>query len=672
MPKIRLLPPQVSELIAAGEVVERPSSVVKELLENAIDAKATAITVELKEGGIRYLRVTDNGIGIAGEDVPTAFLRHATSKLEKRQDLEQIATLGFRGEALASIAAVAKVELLTKTQEEKLGTRATVQGGGRVHTEAVGCPEGTTILVRDLFYNLPARLKFLKKTATEAAYAVDVVEKLALSHPEISFRLIKDNKSLLHTPGDGKLLSAVYAVLGREFASQVREVDYTYNNIRLTGFITRPSYTRANRKLQHFFVNQRYVRSGLCMQALQEAYQNEIMVGRFPACVLELTLPYASVDVNVHPAKTEIKFLQDSSVYECIYFGVKSALSAADELTPPPEKKPLPTHPPVPTGVQQTLKANAGYSPAKQAPEQPAAFPPDTEAPQPEPSFDKEISPEQSRSARPRPSAAGDSLHCPPAHRQNQPPKSSSQPSSEERLKQAVQGFSFLSGANFSSSREEPAPAKPEPAQPVQEDVPALRYIGEVFQTYLLLEAGDKFIVMDKHAAHERIRYEQLRSQLSLDCAQALVHPIPLTLTADQQALLEEHRARLAEYGLRFGKIQEGFCLTAAPSVLEHSQLSLLVEEMLSSIAAGKQDISPAAWERLLETTACRGAIKGGEENSREELQRLALQVWKDPTIRHCPHGRPIAVVFTRRQLEKRFGRTGSQALLGEEEPFGG
>ena len=672
MPKIRLLPPQVSELIAAGEVVERPSSVVKELLENAIDAKATAITVELKEGGIRYLRVTDNGIGIAGEDVPTAFLRHATSKLEKRQDLEQIATLGFRGEALASIAAVAKVELLTKTQEENLGTRATVQGGGRVHTEAVGCPEGTTILVRDLFYNLPARLKFLKKTATEAAYAVDVVEKLALSHPEISFRLIKDNKSLLHTPGDGKLLSAVYAVLGREFASQVREVDYTYNNIRLTGFITRPSYTRANRKLQLFFVNQRYVRSGLCMQALQEAYQNEIMVGRFPACVLELTLPYASVDVNVHPAKTEIKFLQDSSVYECIYFGVKSALSAADELTPPPEKKPLPTHPPVPTGVQQTLKANAGYSPAKQAPGQTFASQSKTEAPQPEPSFDKEISPEQSRPARPRSSAAGDSLHCPPAYRQNQPPKSSSQPSSEERLKQAVQGFSFLSGANFSSSREEPAPAKPEPAQPVQEDVPALRYIGEVFQTYLLLEAGDKFIVMDKHAAHERIRYEQLRSQLSLDCAQALVHPIPLTLTADQQALLEEHRARLAEYGLRFGKTQEGICLTAAPSVLEHSQLSLLVEEMLSSIAAGKQDISPAAWERLLETTACRGAIKGGEENSREELQRLALQVWKDPTIRHCPHGRPIAVVFTRRQLEKRFGRTGSQALLGEEEPFGG
>lgn len=672
MPKIRLLPPQVSELIAAGEVVERPSSVVKELLENAIDAKATAITVELKEGGIRYLRVTDNGIGIAGEDVPTAFLRHATSKLEKRQDLEQIATLGFRGEALASIAAVAKVELLTKTQEEKLGTRATVQGGGRVHTEAVGCPEGTTILVRDLFYNLPARLKFLKKTATEAAYAVDVVEKLALSHPEISFRLIKDNKSLLHTPGDGKLLSAVYAVLGREFASQVREVDYTYNNIRLTGFITRPSYTRANRKLQHFFVNKRYVRSGLCMQALQEAYQNEIMVGRFPACVLELTLPYASVDVNVHPAKTEIKFLQDSSVYECIYFGVKSALSAADELTPPPEKKPLPTHPPVPTGVQQTLKANAGYSPAKQAPEQTFASQSKTEAPQPEPSFDKEISPEQSRPARPRSSAAGDSLHCPPAYRQNQPPKSSSQPSSEERLKQAVQGFSFLSGANFSSSREEPAPAKPEPAQPAQEDVPALRYIGEVFQTYLLLEAGGKFIVMDKHAAHERIRYEQLRSQLSLDCAQALVHPIPLTLTADQQALLEEHRARLAEYGLRFGKTQDGICLTAAPSVLEHSQLSLLVEEMLSSIAAGKQDISPAAWERLLETTACRGAIKGGEENSREELQRLALQVWKDPTIRHCPHGRPIAVVFTRRQLEKRFGRTGSQALLGEEEPFGG
>ncbi len=668
MPKIRLLPPQVSELIAAGEVVERPASVIKELLENAIDAKATAITVELKEGGIPYLRVTDNGIGIPGEEVPTAFLRHATSKLEKRQDLEQIATLGFRGEALASIAAVAKVELLTKIEGEELGTRALVQGGGKVHTEAVGCPQGTTIVVRDLFYNLPARLKFLKKPATEAAYGVDVVEKLALSHPEISFRLIKDNKPLLHTPGDGKLLSAVYTVLGREFAAQVRPVDYTHNNIRLTGFVTRPSYTRANRKLQLFFVNQRYVRSGLCQQALQEAYKNEIMVGRFPACVLELTLPYASVDVNVHPAKTEIKFLQDSSVYECIYFGVKSALSAADELASPPEKKPLPTHPPVPTGVQQTLRAPEGYVPPKSHGEPPPAS--EKEA------YRSEHAPDSPAPFRPAPSShrhsEGKSLHCPAAFGLSQPGEEPPAASSEEQLKQAVQGFSFLSGANFSVSAEEPVLEKPRLAAPPEEEVPPLRYIGEAFQTYLLLEAGEKLILMDKHAAHERIRYEQLRRQLSLDCAQALVHPIPLTLTADQQALVEEHRSRLAEFGLRFGRTEEGVCLTAAPSVLEHSQLSLLVEEMLSSIAAGKQDISPAAWERLLETTACRGAIKGGEENSREELEQLARRVWQDPTLRHCPHGRPIAVVFTRRQLEKRFGRTGSQALLGEEDPFGG
>ena len=668
MPKIRLLPPQVSELIAAGEVVERPASVIKELLENAIDAKATAITVELKEGGIPYLRVTDNGIGIPGEEVPTAFLRHATSKLEKRQDLEQIATLGFRGEALASIAAVAKVELLTKIEGEELGTRALVQGGGKVHTEAVGCPQGTTIVVRDLFYNLPARLKFLKKPATEAAYGVDVVEKLALSHPEISFRLIKDNKPLLHTPGDGKLLSAVYTVLGREFASQVRPVDYTHNNIRLTGFVTRPSYTRANRKLQLFFVNQRYVRSGLCQQALQEAYKNEIMVGRFPACVLELTLPYASVDVNVHPAKTEIKFLQDSSVYECIYFGVKSALSAADELASPPEKKPLSTHPPVPTGVQQTLRAPEGYVPPKSHGEPPPAS--EKEA------YRSEHAPDSPAPFRPEPPSPrhseGKSLHCPAAFGLSRPGEEPPAASSEEQLKQAVQGFSFLSGANFSVSAEEPVLEKPRLAAPPEEEVPPLRYIGEAFQTYLLLEAGEKLILMDKHAAHERIRYEQLRRQLSLDCAQALVHPIPLTLTADQQALVEEHRSRLAEFGLRFGRTEEGVCLTAAPSVLEHSQLSLLVEEMLSSIAAGKQDISPAAWERLLETTACRGAIKGGEENSREELEQLARRVWQDPTLRHCPHGRPIAVVFTRRQLEKRFGRTGSQALLGEEDPFGG
>ena len=337
-----------------------------------------------------------------------------------------------------------------------------------------------------------------------------------------------------------------------------------------------------------------------------------------------------------------------------------------------PRKRSLcPPIPPVPTGVQQTLKANAGYSPAKQAPEQPAAFPPDTEAPRPEPSYE-ETSPEQSRSARPRPSAAGDSLHCPPGLPAKPAPKSlfpaflggAAETGGAGLFLSVRSQFFFLQGGTGS--------CKTGTAQPAQEDVPALRYIGEVFPTYLLLEAGDKFIVMDKHAAHERIRYEQLRSQLSLDCAQALVHPIPLTLTADQQALLEEHRARLAEYGLRFGKTQEGFCLTAAPSVLEHSQLSLLVEEMLSSIAARKQDISPAAWERLLETTACRGAIKGGEENSREELQRLALQVWKDPTIRHCPHDGPLRWCSPRRQLEKRFGRTGSQALLGEEEPFGG
>ena len=330
MAKIHVLSREVAELIAAGEVVERPASIVKELLENAIDASASAVTVEIRHGGISYIRVTDNGTGMEPDDVPTAFLRHATSKVQISDDLTAIGTLGFRGEALASIAAVARVNLMTKQREQILGARINIEGGVQTDFEEAGCADGTTIVVRDLFYNVPARLKFLKKDTTEAAVISGIMDKIALSHPEISFKYIQDHKTRLHTPGDGSLLSAIHAVFGREFADGMISVDYGINGVSVSGFVCGTRAGRPNRSMQHFFVNRRYIRSKLCAAALEEGYQGKMMVGKYPSCVLNISLPFEMVDVNVHPAKTEVRFIDERAVYDAILFAVRSAVRKED------------------------------------------------------------------------------------------------------------------------------------------------------------------------------------------------------------------------------------------------------------------------------------------------------------------------------------------------------
>ncbi|HIZ55190.1 MAG TPA: DNA mismatch repair endonuclease MutL, partial [Firmicutes bacterium] len=332
MPKIIQLDKHVSELIAAGEVIERPASIVKELLENSIDAGATSVTVEIQRGGVQYIRITDNGCGIAPEDVPVAFRRHATSKVRNEEDLGKIATLGFRGEAMASICAVSRVELMTKTPENQMGVRYVIQGGEEQESIQVGCPDGTTVIVRDLFYNVPARLKFLKKDVSEANAVQSVVDKIALSHPEVSIKLIRENKTQLHTPGNNDLYSVIYAVFGRDFAKTMMTVDSSYNGTQVKGFISIPMESRSNRSMQHFFVNGRYVKSKTCMAALEEAYKNSIMVGKFPACVLNLSLPYDQVDVNVHPSKIEVRFTNERIVFDGVYFAVKNAIRQQSQL----------------------------------------------------------------------------------------------------------------------------------------------------------------------------------------------------------------------------------------------------------------------------------------------------------------------------------------------------
>ncbi|SCG99776.1 DNA mismatch repair protein mutL [uncultured Ruminococcus sp.] len=652
MAKIQVLDKSVSELIAAGEVIERPASIVKELLENAIDAKASAVTVEIKQGGIGFIRITDNGIGIAREDVPTAFLRHATSKVRTEDDLTNIATLGFRGEALASVCAVAKVELITKTAGQELGSRYLIQGGENGTLEEAGCPNGTTIIVRDLFYNVPARLKFLKKDFSEGNAVQGIVEKIALSHPEVSVKLIKENKTVLHTSGNRDLRSAIYSVFGKDFAAGLLPVNYQHNGIRVSGFITKPACSRTNRSMQHFFVNDRYVKTRTGMAALEEGYKHSIMVGKFPACVLKLGIDYSLVDVNVHPAKIEIRFVQERPVFEAIYFAVKSALEQEDILKSQPKsqrpellstfyQKPTrqtqfpasPSVPPKPADPVKETSLPPGKLKVREYPATPAA--PQMTVQEPVQEYDFQA-PKRSVPVSPAPQSA---------------PK--------QVFDEAA--FSFLKRENFQKQEQqepetiipEAAPPQPEPEQ----ETPVIRMIGEVFKTYILFETEDLFIMLDKHAAHERILYEKLKKQIHLKQSQLLLAPVPAALSTEEMDALLSHRDLLRQMGFdisqRDGKLQ----VTEAPVVLSRYPLGEIMEDLAKNILLCKIDVTPQVFDDLLHSMACRAAIKANEDNTPEELQELAQQVYFDHKIRHCPHGRPVGITMTKYEIEKKFGR---------------
>lgn len=632
MPKIQVLDKQVAELIAAGEVVERPSAVIKELVENSVDAGASVITVEIRRGGITYMRVTDNGCGIAPEDVPVAFLRHATSKVSKQDDLNAIGTLGFRGEALASISAVAHVELFTRAEGQAAGVRYACGGETEPECSEAGCPQGTTIVVRDLFFNTPARMKFLKKDSTEGNSVAGVLDKLAMSHPEISIRLIRDGKEQLHTPGDNKLSSAIYAVYGREFSSTLIPVEYDLEHVKVSGFISAPSGSRPNRSMQNFFINGRFIRSRTAMAALEEAYKGSIMVGKFPACALHLQVACGAVDVNVHPAKLEVRFVNERPIFDAVYHGVRSALTAGDkpkvmELKRPPaspyasvlEKQEQIRFPVEPAGHKHTLLRDSGAV-ARNLYEEPNPI-------------------LALLDQTPRPVS-------PPKEPQKHIPRSVPMPLPEPEEKQ--------------TEPPQPAAESDSPLSPKVTSDFSSRILGEAFGTYIIVEySQDELMLIDKHAAHERLLYKRLKANENGCEAQTLLEPIAVHLDKDEYSAVLANEARLSEAGFEVSDFGTGTVLVrSAPLLLDGQDAAAAMMEIAGYLAGFRTEITTEHMDWVYHSVACRAAMKAGDHTSRKELLALAAELERNPQVRYCPHGRPVYILLKRREIEKQFGRT--------------
>ena len=666
MPHIQQLDPHVADLIAAGEVVERPASVVKELMENAIDAGADTLTVEIQHGGMSLIRVTDNGCGIAYDEAPTAFLRHATSKLRTEYDLEAIGTLGFRGEALAAISAVSRVELLTRTAEEELGAALSLEGGTVVSREEAGCPQGTTMVVRDLFYNTPARLKFMKKDAAEGAACFAMVQRVALSHPEVSGKFLRDGKQELLTPGDGQLQSALYAVLGRDMALGYKAVKGSGEDMAVTGFVTLPTCCRGTRGYQHFFVNGRYVKSRTMMAALEEAYANQKMVGRFPGCVLHLKTRLNAVDVNVHPTKQEVKFGSDKKVFDAVYYAVKSTLEG-DHTRPAltlDDGKPAPARPVSTLSAEGGGPAWGATTPARRSPVQETLPLHDFTAPP--------VKPAAVAAASPAGAAALDG-----------PAWGATTPACRSPVQEALSLRDFtappVKPAAEAAGRpdvrplqQEDAPDSPAGAAPAQSaapdggSVPApepvpepepWRMAGEVLNTYIVVEQGDKVLFIDKHAAHERLNFDRLKAEGYQPMVQALLEPVVFTPPAEEGAALLAQLPLLERFGFEAEDFGGGTLIVrAAPSDVAAGEIPDVLGELAGKLLTGGSADPDAARDALLHTMACKAAIKGGQRNSPGELYKVAEAVMSG-AVKYCPHGRPVAIELTRQQLEKRFGR---------------
>ena len=672
MPHIQQLDPHVADLIAAGEVVERPASVVKELMENAIDAGADTLTVEIQHGGMSLIRVTDNGCGIACDEAPTAFLRHATSKLRTEYDLEAIGTLGFRGEALAAISAVSRVELLTRTAEEELGAALSLEGGTVVSREEAGCPQGTTLVVRDLFYNTPARLKFMKKDAAEGAACFAMVQRVALSHPEVSVKFLRDGKQELLTPGDGQLQSALYAVLGRDMALGYKAVKGSGEDMAVTGFVTLPTCCRGTRGYQHFFVNGRYVKSRTMMAALEEAYANQKMVGRFPGCVLHLKTRLNAVDVNVHPTKQEVKFGSDKKVFDAVYYAVKSTLEGdhtRPALTLDDGKPARPAAPPVGADIirpqnpeprrAEALPLRDFTAPVRNgiAPRRGGLWPPAGEG--------APVSDRMTGTGKPadsgRPQAAptepegSGPIRIPAPVRETPSPPSVTAGRPDVRPLQQEDAPDSPAGAAPAQSAAPDGGSVPAP-EPVPEPEP-WRMAGEVLNTYIVVEQGDKVLFIDKHAAHERLNFDRLKAEGYQPMVQALLEPVVFTPPAEEGAALLAQLPLLERFGFEAEDFGGGTLIVrAAPSDVAAGEIPDVLGELAGKLLTGGSADPDAARDALLHTMACKAAIKGGQRNSPGELYKVAEAVMSG-AVKYCPHGRPVAIELTRQQLEKRFGR---------------
>ena len=646
MPKIIQLSPHIANLIAAGEVVERPASVVKELLENAVDAGASKVTIEIRDGGMTFLRVTDNGCGMAAEDARTAFKRHATSKLRTEEDLAAIGTMGFRGEALAAIASVSRIDLLTKTAGSISGVSLHLEAGEILEESEAGCPDGTTIIIRDLFFNTPARMKFMKSDTVEGSRVTAAVQLQALAHPEVAFQFLRDGKQVLSTPGTGGLEAAAYCVYGRDAGKMVK-VESRWENYSLTGFVSKPTDARPSRSLQTFFVNNRPVKSKLLISALEEAYRNQIMVGKFPACVLHLNLPAAAVDVNVHPAKTEVKFLSEKAVFDCVHYGVLGALNKQTDrpqvqfkqnttiLTPPPAK-PAPAPAPAKTAPQKkenffrTMNAEeykTFTSALKDAPqpkkEAAAATLQKIERPAALPIRETVILPQPKPVPKPAPL----------------PPVPTPKPA--------------------------PVLPKEEPVEEMEQtslDMPAeiqWRMVGELYNSYIIVEQGDNAFLIDKHAAHERILFEKLKANQEKISSQSLLQPIPIRLSPSACGALLSNKDMLEELGFEIDEFGENtVLLRQIPMDLRPDLAAESVETLAADLLSGRRESKDTVRDELLHTVACKAAIKAGWKNDEKELLAVVKEVMSREELKYCPHGRPICVTLSKKQLEKQFKRT--------------
>ncbi|MGN0570994.1 MAG: DNA mismatch repair endonuclease MutL [Candidatus Fimenecus sp.] len=657
MAKIQKLPREIAQLIAAGEVVERPASVVKELLENAVDAGASEITLEIQSGGIRFIRVTDNGCGIARDDVPTAFLSHATSKIHKADDLDAIFTLGFRGEALASVAAVSRVELMTKTADEFAGTRAELEGGEVLSVVDAGCPNGTTIIIRDLFYNTPARMKFLKSDRAEGSAVALIADRIALSHPEISVRFIKDGKEHLCTPGNGDLHACIHAVYGREFAETLLPVEYNLNGIAVHGFVSKPFCSRGSNSMQHFFVNNRYIKSRSGAAALNEAYKNAVMVGKYPACVLFLEVQPSTVDVNVHPAKTEVRFSNEKAVFDAIYYAVKNALSE-DRSRPAAVLPHTPTHSTrpeksvlrkaEPTAVQIELE-EIPAPPAKQDVKQN--------------NFTVIHAPANGEKPAKREIQAFERVlnDTKSLYETEELPdlsvRTSAEPQKNETEAAAPADAMPMLAASTAPSAQAPVSAVPEQAvQPKK--APAFRLIGEAFKAFIFVECDGKLLIIDKHAAHERMLFDALKKDNGKQGAQLLLSPVTVTLSKDEYAVLCENMQVLNDAGFEAEDFGEGAVrVRACPLNLEKEDITVLVTEIAGYLLKNRREVQSGKLDWIYHSMACRAAIKAGNDTKDYELYEFTKKLLSDDSVRYCPHGRPVLIELTRAELDRQFGR---------------
>ena len=673
MPKIIQLSPHIANLIAAGEVVERPASVVKELLENAVDAGASKVTVEIRDGGMTFLRITDNGCGMAAEDARTAFKRHATSKLRTEEDLAAIGTMGFRGEALAAIASVSRIDLLTKTAGSISGVSLHLEGGEILEESEAGCPDGTTIIIRDLFFNTPARMKFMKSDTVEGSRVTAAVQLQALAHPEVAFQFLRDGKQVLSTPGTGGLEAAAYCVYGREAGKMVK-VDSRWETYSLTGYVSKPTYARPSRALQTFFVNNRPVKSKLLISALEEAYRNQIMVGKFPACVLHLNLPAASVDVNVHPAKTEVKFLSEKAVFDCVHYGVLGALNKQTDrpqvqfkpnttvMAPPPAKSPE-----IPVSLRAS--AHTGVVTERNAC---GATPSKSDSVSRKDPFFRTMNTEEYKTFT---TALKDAP---------QPKKEAAAATLQKIERPAALPIRETVILPQATPAPKPAPTPPAPVQPiiskpasapklpepvVEEemeqtalDMPAeipWRMVGELYNSYIIVEQGEEAFLIDKHAAHERILFEKLKANQEKISSQSLLTPVPVRLSPSACGELLSNKELLEELGFEIDEFGENtVLLRQIPMDLSPDLAAESLETLAADLLSGRRESKDTVRDELLHTVACKAAIKAGWKNDEKELLAVVKEVMSREELKYCPHGRPICVTLSRKQLEKQFKRT--------------